>query len=492
MEKFDIFRDIAERTGGDIYIGVVGPVRTGKSTFIKRFMELLVLPNITDANVRERTVDELPQSGAGRTVMTTEPKFVPDEGIEIVLKDKLALTVRLVDSVGFPVEGATGYTEDDGPRMVVTPWFDYEIPFEEAAEIGTRKVITDHSTLGLVITSDGSFGDIARPGFEVAERRTIEELRQLGKPFAVILNTATPYEDQTLELARELENEYDVPVLAVNCQHLSGDDVALILEQVLYEFPVQEVKIEMARWIEALDDDHWVRQSLEDTIEEVVGDIHRLRDVDRAVEELAGHELVTDVLLRTMDMGTGVAVIDLSTCEDLFYRVLGEVAGVDVAGPETVLTLLRGWSRAKKEYDKVAEALESCRQVGYGVVMPTMQDMAFEEPEIIKKGGQFGVRLRAGAPSLHIMRADVDAEITPMIGSEKQSEQLITYLMEKFEDDPQKIWQSDIFGKPLYDLLREGVEDKIRKAPENAREKLRDTLQRVVNEGSGGLICIII
>lgn len=492
VEKFDIFRDMAERTGGDIYIGVVGPVRTGKSTFIKRFMELLVLPNIPDEVVRERTVDELPQSGAGRTVMTTEPKFVPDEGVGIVLRDKLNLRVRLVDSVGFPVEGASGYTEDEGPRMVMTPWFDYEVPFEEAAEVGTRKVITDHSTLGLVVTADGSFGDIPRAGFEEAEERVIDELRNLGKPFIVLLNSARPTAAETAELAEGLEDKHDVPVIPMNCQVLTVEDIGVIMEEVLYEFPVQEVRVDLPRWIEELEGDHQVRVNLESAIETAVGDIQRLRDVDRAADYLAAEDLVEDVALETMDMGSGIAVLRLEVPEKLYYRVLSEASGVEIEGPETILRLLDSWSEAKRRYDKIRDALEACHQVGYGVVVPDAEDMVFEEPEIIKKGGQYGVRLKAGAPSLHLMRADVDSEITPMIGSEKQSEQLIGYLMEKFEDDPQKIWQSDIFGKPLYDLLREGVEEKIRRAPENAREKLRDTLQKVVNEGSGGLICIII
>ena len=492
VEKFDIFQDMAERTGGDIYIGVVGPVRTGKSTFIKKFMDLLVLPNIPDEVARERTVDELPQSGAGRTVMTTEPKFVPDEGVNIVLKDTLNLRVRLVDSVGFPVEGASGYLEDEGPRMVMTPWFDYEVPFEEAAEMGTRKVITDHSTLGLVVTTDGSFGEIPRESFEVAEERVINELRNLEKPFAVLLNSARPHAEETVELAGELREKYDVPVIPVDCQVLAADDVAVIMEEVLYEFPVQEVRIDLPPWIEELDTEHAVRLRLEGAIEAAVGGIQRLRDVDRAVEQLGEEDLVEDVLLQTMDMGSGVAVLGLQVPEAVYYQVLSGKAGVEVEGPETVLRLLSSWSEAKQRYDKLRDALEACYQVGYGVVIPDQDDMVFEEPEIIKKGGQFGVRLKAGAPSLHIMRADVESEISPMIGSERQSEQLIAYLMEKFEDDPQKIWQSDIFGKPLYDLLREGVEEKIRRAPEGAREKLRDTLQKVVNEGSGGIICIII
>jgi len=492
MENYDIFHDIAERTGGDIYVGVSGPVRTGKSTFIKKFMELLVLPNIGDSYDLERTQDALPQSAAGRTVMTTEPKFVPDEGVEITIRESITLRVRLVDSVGFPVEGAVGYEEEDGPRMVATPWFDYEIPFEEAAEIGTRRVISEHSTIGLVVTTDGSFGEIPRENFVEAETSVIAEMQGLNKPFVVLLNTTQPYGEDALELAGRLQEEYDAPVLPVDCKNLSVDDIYMIMEQVLYEFPVKEVNVSLPTWVEELETGYWLRSEFENAVTGAVQEIRRLRDVDRAVGELSECELVQEVILRNMDMGSGVATIALTARDDLYFQVLGEITGAEVTGRADLLRLTRDLAYAKVQYDKVAYALREAEETGYGTVLPAVTDMIFEEPELIRRGGQFGVRLCAQAPSLHVIRAEIQTEVTPMIGTEKQSEQLVNYLLEKFEDDPKKIWQSDIFGKPLSDLLREGIEDKLHRMPENVQQKFRETLTRILNEGTGGLICIII
>jgi stage IV sporulation protein A len=493
MENLNIFRDIAERTGGDIYLGVVGPVRTGKSTFIKRLMELLVLPNIEDANDKERAVDELPQSGAGRMIMTVEPKFIPQEAVQIVIRDGLKMKVRMVDCVGYTVDGALGYEEEEGgPRMVMTPWFDEAVPFQEAAEIGTRKVIADHSTIGIVLTTDGSVTDLARDNYLDAEERVIEELKELGKPFIVVLNTLYPEAYESIELAQNLEEKYDVPVLSINCAEMSYDDILNILQEALYEFPVQEVNIKLPLWIEELDSDHWLRSELEQAIKEAVAGVNRLRDIDQAVEKIRESEFVEAALLQEMNLGTGVADIELHSQEGLFFRVLEEVSGLIVSGEHDILRLLRDLSRAQSELEKMAPALEEVQELGYGVVAPSLDDMILEEPELIRQGNRFGVKLKASAPSLHIIKADITTEITPIIGTERQCEELVRYMLEEFEDDPIKIWKKDIFGKSLHDLVREGIQNKLHRMPDNAQEKLQETVQRIVNEGSGGLICIII
>jgi stage IV sporulation protein A len=492
MEGYDIFADIAQRTGGEIYIGVVGPVRTGKSTLIKRFLELLVLPHIADPYERERTLDAMPQSGAGRTVMTTEPKFIPDEGVAVTIGEGLNLRVRLVDCVGFPVPGALGYLEEDGPRMVVTPWFDYEIPFEEAAEVGTRKVITDHAVLGLVVTTDGSFGELARDSFVAAEQRAVNELRELGKPYAVVLNTARPDSPDTAALRQRLEDEYQAPVVAVNCAQLDEQGIETIMEQVLYEFPVREVNIQQPAWVLELDPGHWLRRRFDELSAETLEGVRRLRDVQAALHRLAGYDVVERVDLQRMEMGTGIADIALTAREEIFRQILADITGVDVSEKADLVRLLRELTAAKAEYDRVGGALGEVRQVGYAVVTPDLADMSFEEPELVRRGNQFGVRLKAKAPSLHIIRVDVEAEYTPILGNERQSEDLVHYLMEKFEDDPQKIWDSQIFGRTLHDVLREGIRQKLTRMPDGAQHKLQETLQRIVNEGSGGLICIIL
>ncbi|MEW6244743.1 MAG: stage IV sporulation protein A [Bacillota bacterium] len=492
MEKFDIFRDIAERTGGDIYVGVVGPVRTGKSTFIKKFMELLVLPNIADENERERAKDALPQSGAGRTVMTTEPKFVPDEGVKITIKDNITLRVRMVDCVGYTVEGALGYEDGAGPRMVITPWFDYEVPFEEAAELGTRKVIADHSTLGLVITTDGSITEIPREKYVEPEERVISELKEIGKPFVIVLNSTHPFAEETMSLAGDLEEKYDVSVIPVDCHQFTQDDIALILEQALYEFPVKEVDINLPDWVEALDATHWLRAGMEKVVSAAISQVERLKDVEKAVDSLGKNEFVAEVSLKNMEMGTGRARMAINIKDEIFFDVLTELTGLGMKSRADILKHTKELARAKTEYDKIASALEEVKEFGYGVVPPTMADMIFEEPELIRQGNRFGVRLSARAPSLHFLRADIETEVTPIMGTEKQCEELVKYLVEQFEDDPKKIWNSDIFGKPLYDLVKEGIQNKLMRMPENAQLKLQETVERIVNEGSGGLICIIL
>lgn len=492
MEAFDVYRDIAERTDGEIYIGVVGPVRTGKSTLVKKFLELLVIPNILEEYDRQRTIDEMPQSGAGRTVMTTEPKFVPDEGVTVNLGDAAQARVRLVDSVGYPVEGALGYTEEDGPRMVTTPWFDYDIPFEEAAEIGTRKVIADHSTIGLVVTTDGTIGEIPRENYVEAERRAITQLKELGKPFLVLLNTVRPQDPQTLALVDRLEDEYGAAVLAVNCSRLDKDGLTQILEQVLYEFPVREIGFALPGWVQELDPSHRIRDGLDAAVAAARDGIVRVRDIDNAVKRLAAHDGVTQARLASLDLGSGTASVVVEVEEGLFYQALREITGVDVDDKQALMRVMRELVYAREEFDRLGEAWREAKELGYGVVYPRLADMDFQEPEMIKKGHQFGVRLKAQAPSFHIIRTDVAAEYTPILGSERQSEDLIRYLMEKFEDDPRRIWESNIFGKSLNELLRDGVRGKLEHLPEPARKKFQETLERMVNEGSGGLICIIL
>lgn len=492
MENFDVFQDIANRTNGNIYISAVGPVRTGKSTFIKRFMDLLVLPRINDEYDKERTNDALPQSGAGKTIMTTEPKFVPDEAIEIEIREGINAKIRLVDCVGYTVEGALGYSEAEGPRMVRTPWSEDPMPFEEAAELGTRKVITDHSTIGLVITTDGSITDIPRENYLAAEERVVNELKELNKPFIVLLNSRNPDSVETLELARQLEDNYDVPVIPVNVAKMNEQAIMQILEEVLFEFPVTEVNISLPKWVEELESEHWLRAQFEDAVHSTVSEVRRLRDIDGTIENLAAYEFVKDVVLETMDMGTGVAHIAMSADDGLFYRIFREVSGMDVEGLHDILKITKTFAEAKREYDKLESALRDVNEKGYGMVTPILSEMKLEEPELIKKGGSFGVKLKASAPTLHIIRSDVTTEITPLMGSERQCEDLVRYMLEKFEENPQLIWQYDIFGKSLHDLVRENIQGKLQKIPDNVQVKLQETIRRIVNEGSGGIICIII
>lgn len=492
MEKFDVFKDIAERTGGDIYLGVVGPVRTGKSTFIKKFMELIVLPNIKDEADRVRATDELPQSAAGRTIMTTEPKFVPNQSVEVEVAEGLDVNVRVVDCVGYAVTGARGYEDESGPRMVTTPWFDDPIPFQEAAEIGTRKVISDHSTLGIVVTTDGSVAEIPREGYVQAEERVITELKELGKPFVILVNSVDPEHARAQNLREELSEKYDVPVLVVSCATVTVHEIHHVLREALYEFPVKEVNVNLPSWVMVLDEDHWLRQSFQNSVQETIQDVRRIRDIDRVVADFSQYEFITNAGLSHMDMGKGVAVIDLAAPDELYDRVLTEVVGVQITGRDQLLRMMKDFVYAKKEYDKVAEALTMVKMTGYGVAPPSLEEMTLDEPELIKQGSRFGVRLKATAPSIHMIRVDVESEFAPIVGTEKQSEELVRYLMQDFENDPLKIWQSDIFGKSLAAIVREGISGKLSMMPENAQYKLKETLQRIINEGSGGLIAIIL
>lgn len=488
----NIFEDISYRTGGNIYISAVGPVRTGKSTFIKKFMDLIVLPRITDEYDRARTKDSLPQSGAGKTIMTTELKFVPDDAIYVEVKEGIEAKIRLVDCVGYAIEGALGFMESDGPRMVRTPWYDHPIPFEEAAEIGTKKVITDHSTMGILITTDGTITDLPREAYIPAEERVVSELQELDKPFIVVLNTTQPEDEETLFLASELEEKYQVPVMPMDIANIDEEGIMTVLEEILFEFPVSEVNIGLPKWIEELDCDHWLRAKFEDAVHSAISEVKRLRDIDQSIETLAGYDFVKDIVLENMDLGTGIASIEMAAEDDLFYRVYREVSGVEVEGLHDILNVTKEFAYAKKEYDKLESALADVSEKGYGMVVPSMEDMTLDEPELIKKSGSFAVRLKASAPTLHIIRSDITTELTPLMGSEKQCEDLVRYMMEKFEENPQLMWQYDIFGKSLHDLVRENMEGKMQKMPENVQKKLRETVRRITNDGSGGLICIII
>ncbi|HHT27512.1 MAG TPA: stage IV sporulation protein A [Firmicutes bacterium] len=492
MEKFDIFRDITERTGGSVYIGVVGPVRTGKSTFIKRFMDLLVVPNIKDVHEKERTQDELPQSGAGKQIMTTQPHFVPDEPVTLTMQDNVTFHVRLVDCVGYPVKGAKGFADEEGPRMVRTPWFEQPIPFAEAAEIGTRKVVAEHSTIGLVVVTDGTITDISREAYVAAEERVINELKELGKPFLVILNSTQPESRSAQELALALEKKYGVAVVPVNCLEMTQVDILGLLHEVLFEFPVREIGVRLPAWVQELEQGHRLQEAFLQAAAEAVEPIRRLRDIDDALQALSSAEHIASVKLVDMELGTGRATLQMTVEEGLFYEVLQETTGFEITGDHHLLRLMTELALAKREYDKVAEALEQVDKHGYGIVAPALEDITFDEPEIIHKGGQFGVKLRASAPSIHMVRANIMTEVTPFVGTEKQGEELARFLTEEYEKDPNKVWNSDFLGKSLQDLIREGIQSKLTRMPDNAQHKLQDTLTKIVNEGSGGLICIIL
>lgn len=488
----EIYADIARRTNGDIYVGVVGPVRSGKSTFIKRFMEQLVIPNIQSEARRERAVDELPQSAAGRTIMTTEPKFIPEEAVELTLDDNAKMRVRMIDCVGYIIPSSLGYIENEQPRMVHTPWFEQEVPFNMAAEVGTRKVIAEHSTIGLVVTTDGSITDMPREEYAACEQRVIEELQELGKPFAVLLNCMYPQSDEAKALAEQLREKYNAPVLPVSCPDLTEEDIRQILAELLRVFPVREIGVCMPHWIAELEKDHWLREAVFSCIRQTAEEIRTIRDTDMFAEAVSTCPYVTDARVQEIDMGTGNVTVQVQLDPALFYRILGEATGLEIHGENDLLPILTELSRVQKEYAKIEPALREVEATGYGIVMPDQEEMTLEEPEIIKQGGRYGVRLRASAPSIHMMRADIRTTVSPIVGTERQSEELVMYLLEGFEEDPTKIWSSNIFGKSLHELVGEGLHNKLSKMPMEARLKLQETLQRIINEGCSGLICFIL
>lgn len=492
MEQYSIYNDIAMRTQGDIYIGVVGPVRTGKSTFIKRFMDLLVLPNIENEHIRNRTVDELPQSGSGRTIMTTEPKFIPNEAVKISLDENASFNVRMIDCVGYCVNGAQGHTEDGQPRMVTTPWYEEDIPFDKAAEIGTEKVIREHSTIGLVMTTDGSICDIPRYEYVAAEERVVKELTEINKPFIILLNSAMPQSESAQNLKAELEKKYGVPVFLFSCADMRLDDINNIIRSILYEFPLKELAINLPGWIDALPREHYLKESIYQTVREAISGLHKISHINSVAPLLMQNEYLSNAYVSDISLGKGTALINTEAVDGLFYNVLGETTGLKISNDEELVSMLCSLSDAKREYDKIANALLQVRQTGYGIVSPGIEELSLREPEIIRQGGRYGVRLRASAPSIHLIRADIETEVNPIVGSEKQSEELVHYLLSEFESDPAKIWESNIFGKSLHELVNEGLQTKLSKMPDDARGKLQETLQRIINEGSGGLICIIL
>lgn len=491
MNNYSIYQNIAERTGGDIYIGVVGPCRTGKSTFIKSFMELAVLPNITDEYKKMRAQDELPQSSNGRTIMTTEPKFIPNEAVEVNV-DNVKFNTRMIDCVGYLVDGAIGHMEGETPRMVNTPWFEEQIPFAEAAEIGTKKVIEEHSTIGILVTTDGSVTEMQREDYERAEERVANELKAQNKPYIILLNTSKKESENTKMLCEKLEQKYDAPVKAVDCANLTNEDINQIMSSILYEFPVNEIDIELPKWLETLPMEHQINANILSVAKDTFKNIQNLRQIQKSLEKIENSEEIEKIDIDSIRLGEGIATVTIEIKKEMFYKVLSEMSGIEVKEEGELFRIVAKLAQSKKSYDKIEMALNDVKRKGYGIVTPSIEELSLEEPEIIKQGSKFGVKLRARAPSLHVIKAEIETEVSPIVGSEKQSEELIDYLMKEFEDDPKKIWQSNIFGKSLHELVNEGLQTKLMKMPEEAQCKLQETLEKIINEGSGGLICIIL
>ena len=487
----DIYSDIAARTGGDIYIGVVGPVRTGKSTFIKRCMEELVLPNIESDYRRERAGDELPQSSAGRTIMTTEPKFIPEEAVDISVGGA-EMRIRLIDCVGYVIPSSQGYYEDEAPRMVMTPWFDSEVPFNMAAEVGTRKVITEHSTIGLVVTTDGSITDLPREEYEECEERVIEELRSAGKPFAVLLNCLEPWSADSKALAEKLSEKYGTGVIPVSCADLDKDTISEILAEVLYAFPIREIQVDAPKWLNSLPKEHWLKTAFYGSIRSAAQKVRTLRDIDDFADELRSCEHITSVSVLSKDLSDGSAMVSAVVDSGLFVRMIGEAAGIPLENEGDLIPKITELVKIRDRYDRLAGALDEAERTGYGIVMPTLDELSLDEPEIIKQGGKYGIRLRATASSIHLMKTKIQTEVAPIVGSEKQSEELVMSLMNDLDESPTKIWDSNIFGKSLHELVSEGLNTKLGKLPPEARMKLCETLSRMINEGCSGLICLIL
>lgn len=492
MSEHSIYSDISKRTNGDIYIGVVGPVRTGKSTFIKRFMESMVLPAIKDSYARERARDELPQSAGGRTVMTTEPKFIPDNAVVVEMSEGENMRVKMIDCVGYVVPDALGTLEDGNIRMVRTPWRTEAMPFVEAAELGTKKVINEHSTIGMLITTDGTIGEIPRENYIEAEERVVNELKAIGKPFAIVLNSIDPSNDKSIALGEELEKKYGAPVALVNCLELDGEDIRNILQMVLCEFPISEVKIKLPMWMQALEESHPVKKSICESICRCAQSVAKIGEVKEAFASLSQNEYVDKFSFDLVDYGSGKANMSVLCSEELYFNVLSEMTGFDITSEEQLVRLLAEYSKKKNELERVAEALADAEEKGYGIIMPDKSELHLEEPEIVKQANGYGVKLRASAQSIHLIRANIETEINPTVGSEAQSADLVKYMLEEFEEDRSKIWESNMFGKSLYELMNEGLHTKLDHIPEESRNKLSETLERIINEGSSGLICIIL
>lgn len=485
-----IYKDIAERTGGDIYIGVVGPVRTGKSTLLKRVMETLVLPNIADGNVKLRAIDEMPQSASGRTVMTTEPKFIPEEAVNVQLEDNISFRIKMVDCVGYLVDGAIGHTENGEPRMVMTPWSKDGVPFEQAAETGTRKVITEHSTIGLMVTTDGTISDIPRESYVPAEKRVAAELNTIGKPYVIILNSAFPNSDATLRLADELESTYKASVIPINCLEITEEDVKKILKAVLFRFPVKELRVYVPSWSDVLDDNHHIKKKIKTFIKKSAANVCTIGDVKNAFLDTEDDNINAEI--SSLSLGTGCGNINVKIPNSVFYSILGEEGGFDIHDDKSLADTIFELSEINKKYKKIESALEAVNETGYGIVIPDKEDLSLEEPEIVKQPGGYGVKLKASAPSIHMIRANIKTEVNPIVGSETQSEELVKFMLKEFEEDPTRLWETNMFGKTLFELIEEGLSTKLEHMPTDARDKLAETLQRIINEGSGGLICILL
>ncbi len=492
MDSNTLYNDISRRTAGDIYIGVVGPVRTGKSTFIKRFMEALVVPHIEGEFQRQRAVDELPQSAAGRTIMTAEPKFIPDEAVSVMLSGDAEMRVKMIDCVGYIVPSALGYMEQDTPRMVRTPWFSDPIPFNMAAEVGTKKVITDHSTIGIVITTDGSFGELPRNEFAEAEERVIRELKELEKPFVVIVNSAAPEAAPAKDLAESLAREYDVPTLPCNCATLNETDIRQILETVLFEFPIKEIRFDLPAWVTVLDDADPLKHSIYQSVLEAPLPASRIRSLPDYTAALSQNEYVETCRVTHTDLAVGASDVELDLPRHYFYDILSQYTQTPIRDDGALMETMVDLCKKRSRYDRYGEAVDQARKIGYGVVMPDRNELELEEPELIKQEGRYGVRLRASAPSLHMINAKIETEVTPIIGTESQSEEFANHLLQDFKENPSKIWDSDVFGRSLYDLVNDGLRSKLTNMPDQARDKYKETLERIINEGSDGLICIIV
>ncbi len=488
----NLYADIAERTGGDIYIGVVGPVRTGKSTFIKRLMEVLVIPHIDDLYQRERAKDELPQSGSGKTIMTAEPKFVPEEAVQITPDGTATLSVRMIDSVGYMVEGAIGATENGAPRMVTTPWFDEEIPMTEAAELGTKKVMEEHCTVGVVVTTDGTVTDIPRSDYIAAEERAIRDMQATGKPFLVLVNSAQPNGADALALRDYIAQTFHVSAMTADCQAMQEAELNALLKELLYAFPMREMRVFLPAWVHALELDHPLKTALYQALRTNAEAISRLAEAEPAVARVAQLEDVCGYRIVSIDLGSGTVTCELDMEEGLFYQILGQRTGFEIENDGQLLSLLTALAEMKKQYDKISAALEEVRATGYGIVMPSAEELHMEVPEIVRKGNSYGVKLKASAPSIHLLRADIQTEINPMVGDEQQSEELVKYLLGEYEGNTEKLWDSNIFGKSVFELVNEGLTTKLRRMPDDARYKLKDALTKIINEGANGLICLLI
>ena len=492
MKNMSIYQDIANRTGGDIYLGVVGPVRTGKSTFIKRFLEQLVIPQITDPYRQQRTKDELPQSGSGKTIMTAEPKFIPEEAVKIEPDDGVRLNVRLIDSVGYLIPGVSGDREEDGPRMVTTPWVDHEIPMAEAAELGTKKVMADHCTVGVVITTDGTVTEFPRESYAEAEERAIRDMQATGKPYVVIVNSAQPDSETAQSLCQALRKKWQAVCVSLDCQAMTTEQIHGFLRQVLFAFPVGALQFYLPGWMEALEDDHPLKTQLYQTMLRMAEQTGQISQAKAHTQMLADLEAVDSCTVERLELGTGTVCYSVRFPSVLFYQILGEKSGFSITCDGDLMNLLAELASVKRSYDKIAAALEEVNATGYGVVMPTMEDMQLTPPEIVKKGSNYAVRMKAQAPSIHMIRTDVQADITPLVGDENQTRDLVTYLETQSEGDPEKLWQSNIFGRSVFALVSDGLNSKLHRLPEQVRQKFKGALTRVINDGNGGLICILL